>query len=314
MNLSINEKFKGLLFGYAIGDALGLGTEFMTRKEVKQRYPEGLHNYSQIIRDAHRSAYRKGEWTNDTETILLLIESIADNGRIDFLDYARRLKAWFLSGPTDLTKNLRLNLSQPEYSSKPFESARRVWSARNRMEPTSECLGRALIAAIWNDNPSDNALKACCMTHPESRCETSSLILAKMANSLFWENEEASYESLLDIAKEHNREVTDYVEIARHGSLADLELDDEDTNWFVRKALGAALWAVWHCNSFEKGLDAIVEQGGDADTNACLAGALLGIKYGYSSLPQHLVDGLTGKERLLNISGNFIEALTEKFC
>lgn len=314
MNLSINEKFSGLLFGYAIGDALGLGTEFMTREEVNLRYPDGLNDYSQIIRDFHRSQYRIGSWSNDTETILPLLQSIIANKGINLIDYAHRLKEWYLSEPVDLTKNLRLTLSQPEYGSKPFESARRVWSAKNKMEATSECLGRALITSIWDENVKDNAIKACSMTHPESCCETSCMILAKMTNSLFWKDEEASYTELLSIAGEHNQEVVAYIEIACYGSLSDLELDNEDTNWLVMKALSAALWAVWHCDSFEKGLDMIVEQGGDADTNACIAGALLGIKYGFTSIPKRLIDNLLGKEKLYAISDSLTKLLTEKFC
>ena len=54
MSLDLKEKFYGCLFGGAIGDALGLGTEFMMPNEISRRYPDGLHDYSQIIRDTAR--------------------------------------------------------------------------------------------------------------------------------------------------------------------------------------------------------------------------------------------------------------------
>ena len=39
----------------------------------------------------------------------------------------------------------------------------------------------------------------------------------------------------------------------------------------------------------------MVHAGGDADTNAAVACAILGAKYGYSSIPQEYVEGLIYK-------------------
>ena len=39
--MEVKDKIYGTLFGQAIGDALGLGTEFMTKVEAQEKYPNG---------------------------------------------------------------------------------------------------------------------------------------------------------------------------------------------------------------------------------------------------------------------------------
>jgi ADP-ribosylglycohydrolase len=53
-----------------------------------------------------------------------------------------------------------------------------------------------------------------------------------------------------------------------------------------------------HGHSFEKCLEAIVNQGGDADTNAAMAGAILGAAHGYSSIPMRWRKGLRDRTEL----------------
>lgn len=45
----LKDKMLGCLYGQAIGDALGLGSEFMSKDEVKKNYPNGLNNTSVIF-------------------------------------------------------------------------------------------------------------------------------------------------------------------------------------------------------------------------------------------------------------------------
>ena len=52
-NETIKERFLGTIFGQAVGDALGLSTEFMSKQEVDHFYPNGIEDYSQIVQDAH---------------------------------------------------------------------------------------------------------------------------------------------------------------------------------------------------------------------------------------------------------------------
>ena len=45
----LHNKICGVIFGQAIGDALGLGAELMSHKEVLKYYPQGLTLYNYII-------------------------------------------------------------------------------------------------------------------------------------------------------------------------------------------------------------------------------------------------------------------------
>lgn len=85
MKLSDRQKdqIKGVFYGQAIGDALGVGTEFMSKQEVSKYYPEGLREYNQIIQDAHRSRWKKGSWTDDTDQFMCICDSLLAARRVD---------------------------------------------------------------------------------------------------------------------------------------------------------------------------------------------------------------------------------------
>ena len=69
-------------------------------------------------------------------------------------------------------------------------------------------------------------------------------------------------------------------------------LDDEKSMGYTLRTLGAALWAYWHATSYKEGILKIVLSGGDADTNAAVAGAILGAKFGIDQIPEEWKEGL----------------------
>ena len=44
------DRFRGCLYGQAIGDALGLGTECMTDEDISWKYPNGPMDYNTTSR------------------------------------------------------------------------------------------------------------------------------------------------------------------------------------------------------------------------------------------------------------------------
>ena len=48
-NETINERFLGTIFGQAVGDALGLSMEFMSKQEVDRFYPNGIEDRKSVV-------------------------------------------------------------------------------------------------------------------------------------------------------------------------------------------------------------------------------------------------------------------------
>ncbi len=82
----MTSKIKNIYLGQAIGDAIGLATEFMSKAEIAKNYPGGIYNYNDIVRDEHRSRFEVGAWTDDTNQFLCIDKSIKKYGFVNSLD------------------------------------------------------------------------------------------------------------------------------------------------------------------------------------------------------------------------------------
>ena len=86
------DKIRGVIYGQAIGDALGLGTEFMDDKEMAKKYANGLKHYNEIYQDNHRRRWKIGEWTDDTDMMLCIANAIVEDKRVDLSHIAKNFK------------------------------------------------------------------------------------------------------------------------------------------------------------------------------------------------------------------------------
>ena len=113
-------------------------------------------------------------------------------------------------------------------------------------------------------------------------------------------------EEVRAIANKYDARVDEAFEHAANPDIAALELDSEEAIGYTLKPLAAGLWALAHARNFEDGLLRIVAQGGDADSNASVAGALLGARHGLRAIPTRLVRGLTNSKYLGRVSKSLL--------
>lgn len=313
MNLSLKDKIYGALFGAAIGDALGLGTEFMTREEIAVRYPNGLRRYDDIVRDAHRSLWQRGDWTNDTELVIHMAESLHACDGPDIKDFALRLSEWVKTDPRDLVSCLRHVTTTPGYADDPQRTSLMIWSQNNDPEPSNETLGYSALIGLWDGDAVKNAMEFSLAINCCNLSSATAAAIALSANTLMWREEDPDCEELCRACAKIDEQAIPYLRTARYGRLEELEVDDEDTCWSAAKSMGAALWAIWHCQSPTEVLLTLVDAGGDADTNASLGMMLAGVKYGFDALPKRGVEKLMQRERMESVAARLTETFVKRF-
>ena len=109
------DKLKGVIDGQAIGDALGLATEFMDDIEMAQKYPNGVNDYSDIYQDAHRRRWKVGEWTDDTDMMLCIANAVIEDKGVNLTHIAQNFKAWADCEPLGIGNNTYKVLSFGDY-------------------------------------------------------------------------------------------------------------------------------------------------------------------------------------------------------
>lgn len=192
-------------------------------------------------------------------------------------------------------------LSLSDYVEKPFEVSKMIWKMGHRKGAANGGLMRTSVVGTFPKAVEECAANICRLTHYDPRCVGSCVIISQLIHSLIYNNVGLSYHDIIDIAMKYDERIVEFIDLALSPDIRTLELQDENSVGYTLRCLSAALWAYWHAKSFKEGLLTIVGAGGDADTNAAVACAVLGAKYGYEAIPNEYKEGLIYRSQLDSI-------------
>ena len=313
----IKDRMLGGLYGQAIGDALGFASEAMTKEDVKINYPHGISKYSDIIQDKRRKGWPIGFWTDDTEMMLSVLDCITDCPEETI--NTQKLASHFLSfydkwGFTCgiLTRKV-LNFAPPIFAEKPIYLSKMVWELKGKNNAPNGGLMRTSIVGLWPYNVIENAINVCRMTHYDPRCVCSCVIVCSLIYNMIWKNNYLTIQEIVGLADKFEPECKEWILSAwSNENIESLKLDDEKTMAYTYRTLSAALWVYFHAKDFETGLLAVVNEGGDADTNGAVACAILGAKFGYSSIPSYYVENLHNRAMYHQKIISFINKISDE--
>lgn len=301
---------KGCIYGQAIGDALGLGSEFMDKDEVRKKYPTGLKNYDQIIQDSHRRRWKKGAWTDDTDMMLCILSAF-ENGKFNLHKVARNFKNWFNGEPMGIGSHTYKVLCMSNYVEQPELCSKIWWELSRKQSAGNGAIMRTSVTGLAQNNIIEQTEEICKMTHYDPRCVGSCVVAASIIHNLVWHNQCLSYDEIKEIAQQYDDRIIRWIDVAyTNSNISGLDLDERYSIGYTLRTLSAALWCYWHASSFEEGLLEVVNEGGDADTNSAIACAILGAKFGYSSIPSFYVDNLNNHQWYCQQIQSFINQIT----
>ncbi len=264
------DRAQGCLLGQLAGDALGSLVEFRTPVQIRQSYPDGLRE----LADGGTWNTIAGQPTDDSEMALSLARMLVDRGHYDGETAKQAYISWLESDPFDCGYTVAAGL-------------------RGRHNPDSQANGalmRISPLGIFGanhelDQVAKWARRDAAITHVHPVCQqTNALFAAAISHAVHSGcDADALYRKTLKRAKDMAAEAS-LLEAIDAAAVSPPPDYLTQAGW-VLIAFQNALWQLLHANSLEDALIDTVMRGGDADTNAAIAGALLGAVWGRQAIP-----------------------------
>jgi ADP-ribosylglycohydrolase/fructose-1,6-bisphosphatase/inositol monophosphatase family enzyme len=255
------DRAQGCLLGQLAGDSLGSLVEFKSAGAIAAAYPDGPRR----LQDGGTWSTLAGQPTDDSEMALALARQLIKDGRFQAQSVMSAYRAWRESGPFDIGGTTSRALKgNPNPDSEANGSLMRCSPLGLAFSPDE----LAWIA------PADSEL-----THPHPLCgQCCRLFTQTISRGIAG----MSVAEALDQALTGEGEAHELLRSALDAPPKDFQ---NQMGW-IRIAFANAFHWLGQERPLAEALIWTVRQGGDTDTNAAIAGALLGAFQGLGSVPK----------------------------
>ncbi len=306
---------KRLLFGVAVGDALGVPVEFLPRTDLDENPVTSMRGYG-----THHQP--KGTWSDDSSLTFCLAESLTKG--FDLVDIAQNFVNWryknywtahnelFDIGMTtsksiDTLKVLvkDKNLKQLKLQRYYFNEGSNGNGSLMRILPlVFELKDKSIFERfelIWTVSA---------LTHGHIRSALCCLIYLEFADILIQgeKDKKVAYQKLrfrikdfLETYQISERE-TQHFERLIEQDISYLKRDEIRSSGYVIHSLEASFWCFLSEDNYADTVLKAVNLGEDTDTTAAIVGGLAGIFYGFEGIPEGWVDVIARKASIEHLA------------
>lgn len=287
-SLTTANRARGALLGFAAGNVLGVPTEFMyTAEAIHRVYPDG-------VRDVARQDRTNSPYAEDLALALILASGL-DAPEPDFEGVAREWIAWRHRDGRGMGSWTRYALTVLEEQGAPLTTT----GGQAGNGAVARCLPVAI--AAWNAprNLIGATLAQAALTHPDPRCLWSAVAVNVACARLL-----AGHRDFIPDVLEALRGNDAPAEVSAAVNRVPLLLTREELPvtgmeaGYTVHCMQIALWFAHHEPNLERGLVWLASAGGDTDTNAAVAGGLMGARDGVEAIPARWIDCIPDHQRI----------------
>lgn len=317
----IKSRIKGAIIGTAIGDAFGMPVEGLSPDTIKKNYGKirGFVKPKTGVQKIHK--LDRGQWTDDTQLMIAIIESIINKGYLDYNDIAYRhviekksKRGW---GGSTIS-----GISEIESGINWWNSGKENGAGNGtpmKIAPIGILLGLGFISKFEAHTIIINISR---MTHGDQRPAIAGILQAEAIASAINGGPQALFISIAQSAQYAKTLESVFGESDKNLSTSlEIGLDIvkmENSISVLRSYLGARSYVIesfpfMFCSMLLKyknpieNLIEIVNQGGDSDTTGAMAGALIGAAYGINIFPSRFKRKLESRKYLYMLSDKIIK-------
>ena len=294
--LSLGDRFRGVILGTAVGDAIGLPAEGLTPSRARKLFQS---------RWRHRLIIGRGMVSDDTDHTLFVAQGLLAHPKSVEL-FARRLawclRLWFLTLPPGIGLATLRAILRLWLGFNPLRSG--VYSAGNGPAMRSAPLG-AFFASF--PERMDVYVKASTrVTHTDPRALIGAAAVAQLTAWSIRDQlmEKPQWKEFSRVLEKTNRQDQEWSKLV--GSIGaavqqDLSVQEfagslglsRGVTGYVYHTVPVVVYAWYrHFGDFEATVSAVLNCGGDADTTGAIAGALVGAVTGEQGIPEDWLKGL----------------------
>ena len=303
-----------VMLGHAIGDAMGVSVEFMSRRELAENPIKGYRGYGTHNVPA-------GTWSDDTSMALATLDSLAHG--LDYTDMMRRFCDWKTNAAYTVTNEVfDMGITTNNSLCKFLHGASPLDCGGNDEHDNGNGSLMRIIPAvlycncIYLDTTIDERMQiihnVSALTHAHLRSKIGCGIYAIVMSHLLASKSKGSIQDGLVKAKSYYEERPKFTDELKHYSrlftseFAGLPEIEINSTGYVVATLEAAVWCVLNTESYADCVLKAVNLGKDTDTVAAVAGGLAAAIYGLQGIPQEWIDGLLRKEMIVELCENFV--------